>query len=1055
MDVMDVYPERRTLGSVIQAMIENVPQYIYQRGGEVFPDSQWALSGKKPRIRQFVLTSADYCKLYLTVLSLHVRRAASAVPITSSEQDVFVPLSLGLVSRTPYLAFPKVFLSYMHHAVTQGASSDVIFRALAQALHGVPVPIGSSCVSVWSLPRLDAPHQALLFMGGCGLEGAASEEARPLPSSFERGASEVDLSALFDVLSVETILSVLGLLLLEQKILLVSSQYPSSFIAHLCEALRVLMYPFDWQHVFIPLIPAMAKETLTSGKIPQFIDSALTQDHIHPLRFLEAPAPVFGGLRVRGGACNDSLRQIFPDVNIVDLDAGIVVSASHRVDRSSALLPTFPKKLVAIVSSRLPEIVEGRAERLRTNKEKYVQFESVVGLEFFRGPESSESVKRKSSARATGQRRSSIFGSWTKRKSLSDMGTFSVSLQIQAAVLKAFVKMLYPYREFLFIDRMVRQASTLSVGSGGGFVGSDRHFIADQFLKCFERNSHLEAVTFLTAFFRSQSWDLFIRTTALHPIAHVFDTACAYYALLHKVDYLRYKQFVAAVQTDSNPRLAASPPQAVLDETDKLKPTPVGKRSKDHFFDELVAFVTRTRTPDSLMYSAPWGGAGPTKSPEWEDVVAKLSHVMTAQLPAVFPDANVEANKLHALAISESVWTFADVVSLRDAFPSIRAGNMEAHLVQAIVRSFVDPKVAPPSPGEGGDRVRSPVTSYAKITTSSEESRMDDAVSMWSGRARLVKQGTTVDESKLLGGIPRSALSARVPQAALFLIRNWPKGYFRPVFHCSHVARVDFSCASCASSSSLDDVLHRSRWLELDSEEGGSEHVSVTCERCDGVIVPEFFSSETGSNFKILKLANLVKELEFPLTAEAAGNLSILFGLHVELYTSKVSEGVKGWSFRGLVAFKDLVADFLLCSTVSGMDADGDAAESPRALPAVPSPVRSESEESSGSESLPDSPTRRAQVRVRQYRKKLSSGARMLSSPLNPAPPPVLRIHVDAPPNRFEPTTRTARAESPPAPPSERRPADAAPRRARRSGGGMSEADIGSNPPSPLTPQSV
>lgn len=1159
----DVYPERRTLGSALHYIIENLPQYIYQRGAQIFSDLMWEIAGKKPRIRQLVLTSSDYCKLYLTILSFHTRRPSSSVPIDCGEEYVYVPLTVGVISRTPYLTFPKIFLSHMYHAFTSSSAdqeqlADLLSRSIGDILHGVPVPLGSSNLTIWNVPRLDdsCHNQLQLYMAECGLEGSPSEEARPIPSAFNRGFSEVDIVALFDLLSLETILSTLNALVLEQKVLIISSQYSSSFIAHLCEAFRVLMYPFDWQHVFIPLIPAVAKDSLidpSSGtpRVPLWIDSALTSDHIHPLRFLEAPAPLFGGLRVRPGgsttlSIHSILRQLFTDLNIVDLDSDAFFLSSQRVDRVSCPLPPFPRKLAQLVTDRLSPLADwlcvggklpsGSVASAKARLERYKRWDEVLSSDLFhRGnmqvssADSSVvgSFRRRSSLvrsaagsriaslayrnsgssrtwlKTTFSRRNSSSGSSTPGETLQepDMMDLVAPCQIQAAVMEAFVRVFYPYRDYMYLDPMLRSTS----GLGQSFVGSDRHFASEYFVKSFEKISSLgaETVAFAKSFIHTQCWDLFVRTTALNPVCHVFDTACAFYSVVNKTDYIRFKQqaasSAAAVASDKITLVGA--PQAVLNEVElRYKPCPLNKKPKEHFFEQLIALIHRQHHIQTLMISEasesdslPCMDLSPKLADEVDeqtpklDVVDILTFVLTDDLPNKFSDANTESAKLVSLALERPMLSSQDVVNIKECFCLIQEGRMESHLIHAVVESLCH--------GIGGTVRRTSPRSARKVSANIEtgsqqqlSNQYDDSVSLWSSKSKpFMKNSGAIDDSKLLGGIPRAVLSARAPQAPPYLLRKWGDQSIRSIrflFKIPNVSRIDYHCTSCGASKSLLEVLREGRYADF-STNTDVEFVTALCSNCDALVCPELVPVESLlpavsllGHVRILKLQNLLnrlRESNFPLSVDLYLNLCLLLGLQAELYTGQVIEGVEKRQLRGLVPFSELVNDFLSC-TVGEASEDGGGL-SPANLAVVPTPLRSggadsevvsprsvassssseEQEEtksvaSSKSDAMPESPRERALWRVRQYRKlmrekekrkqiDLPGVVNILNTNLSAKPSPqVLRIHVDSPEQRavFSPTTRNSRrpgpTPSPPAPPSERRPADAAPRRVRQSG---------------------
>ena len=171
---------------------------------------------------------------------------------------------------------------------------------------------------------------------------------------------------------------------------------------------------------------------------------------------------------------------------------------------------------------------------------------------------------------------------------------------------------------------------------------------------------------------------------------------------------------------------------------------------------------------------------------------------------------------------------------------------------------------------------------------------------------------------------------------------------------------------------------------------------------------------------------------------------------------------------RGVVGFTDLVSDYLAWVTRGDNEDTESLVGSPQALPALASPSRSESSDdaplasSSSDSDVPQTPTDRAKWRVRQYRKaqrakevRKQTEATQVQATTRPGLAvlttslAVLRINVDSEEDgvpRSTPTDGVSSAadsamDSPPVPPSERRPMNAAPRRSAKSTPNKSEVD--------------
>ncbi|XP_068190891.1 DENN domain-containing protein 2C [Antennarius striatus] len=85
------------------------------------------------------------------------------------------------------------------------------------------------------------------------LPGSGNEEltlCRPVDSRLEH----VDFDSLLQCLSVEKLLQVFASILLERRVILIADKL--SVLSRCCHAVLALLYPFTWQHTFIPVLPA-------------------------------------------------------------------------------------------------------------------------------------------------------------------------------------------------------------------------------------------------------------------------------------------------------------------------------------------------------------------------------------------------------------------------------------------------------------------------------------------------------------------------------------------------------------------------------------------------------------------------------------------------------------------------------------------------------------------------------------------------------------------------------------------------------------------------------
>nr|XP_045016648.1 DENN domain-containing protein 2A isoform X2 [Jaculus jaculus] len=130
------------------------------------------------------------------------------------------------------------------------------FSLFSKILDEVEKRRGISPALVQPLMRsvMEAPFPALgktiivkNFLPGSGTE--VIELCRPLDSRLEH----VDFESLFSSLSVRHLLCVFASLLLERRVIFIADKL--STLSKCCHAMVALIYPFTWQHTYIPVLP--------------------------------------------------------------------------------------------------------------------------------------------------------------------------------------------------------------------------------------------------------------------------------------------------------------------------------------------------------------------------------------------------------------------------------------------------------------------------------------------------------------------------------------------------------------------------------------------------------------------------------------------------------------------------------------------------------------------------------------------------------------------------------------------------------------------------------
>uniref|UniRef100_A0A8C4SMB8 DENN domain containing 5A n=1 Tax=Erpetoichthys calabaricus TaxID=27687 RepID=A0A8C4SMB8_ERPCA len=171
-----------------------------------------------------------------------------------------------------------------------------------------PLAVGEIVTAVTSPqpPPLPLERRSLKFSG---VYGAIVCQR---PSTNELPLFDFPLNEVFELLGLENVIQLFTCALLEIQILLYSQHYQR--LMTVAESITALMFPFQWQHVYVPILPASL------------------------LHFLDAPVPYLMGLHSNGQDDRSKL-ELPQEANLcfVDID-------NHFIELPEDL-PQFPNKL--------------------------------------------------------------------------------------------------------------------------------------------------------------------------------------------------------------------------------------------------------------------------------------------------------------------------------------------------------------------------------------------------------------------------------------------------------------------------------------------------------------------------------------------------------------------------------------------------------------------------------------------------------------------------------------------------------------------------------------
>ncbi|XP_074862727.1 DENN domain-containing protein 5B isoform X4 [Carettochelys insculpta] len=209
-----------------------------------------------------------------------------------SRDTLYVSKCICLITPLPFMQACKKFLIQLYKAVTSQQPPPLPLESyIHNLLYEVPLP---------------PPGRSLKFYGV--YEPIVCQ--RPGPS--ELPLSDYPLREAFELLGLENLVQVFTCVLLEMQILLYSQDYQR--LMTVAEGITTLLFPFQWQHVYVPILPASL------------------------LHFLDAPVPYLMGLQSKEGTDRSKL-ELPQEANLcfVDID-------NHFIELPEEL-PQFPNKL--------------------------------------------------------------------------------------------------------------------------------------------------------------------------------------------------------------------------------------------------------------------------------------------------------------------------------------------------------------------------------------------------------------------------------------------------------------------------------------------------------------------------------------------------------------------------------------------------------------------------------------------------------------------------------------------------------------------------------------
>lgn len=181
-------------------------------------------------------------------LSTPLSKAAQSY-YDSAKDTLFASKSINLICQLPFVHAANKFLSGLYQYSLSGGDLS-LDSYVYNVIHQVPLPLPGRCLNFSCFDEL-----ILLQRPG---------------NIAELPFFDFSLRAFFELLGVDVAIQLFTCLLLEHQVLLYSSVYQRLMLVAECST--ILMFPFSWPHVYVPILPASL------------------------LHFLDAPVPFVMGL---------------------------------------------------------------------------------------------------------------------------------------------------------------------------------------------------------------------------------------------------------------------------------------------------------------------------------------------------------------------------------------------------------------------------------------------------------------------------------------------------------------------------------------------------------------------------------------------------------------------------------------------------------------------------------------------------------------------------------------------------------------------------------------
>ncbi|KAF2074373.1 hypothetical protein CYY_004307 [Polysphondylium violaceum] len=173
-----------------------------------------------------------------------LKRIQSGNTIESNFPSVlYAPKCICLLSHFPFFSAFRISLNEIYHKVFFSSTPLPIERYIYNLVQEIPLPQPGANIVSFNL-------------------GGQTQIPLKRPSDCLLPTPDLSFNILFKCLDIRNVLLVLKCILLEEKIIIISSQY--SLLTYISEIISSLLYPLQFPHVYVPILPELLLEYVYS-----------------------------------------------------------------------------------------------------------------------------------------------------------------------------------------------------------------------------------------------------------------------------------------------------------------------------------------------------------------------------------------------------------------------------------------------------------------------------------------------------------------------------------------------------------------------------------------------------------------------------------------------------------------------------------------------------------------------------------------------------------------------------------------------------------------------